>query len=365
MNEDTQPLLLDHNPHLHHHHHHAMQPVGVVDLEADSKRKIRAIAIIGMIAVLVAGVLRRFPVISCCTALALVLLFFLYSAIASFALFIASLLGVLYNASDQAVFCPDYPPDARQCVMLPSSVGLPSENLRLYAADNTRLHAVFVGQTDPVLRLNTYTILYLHGNAGNFGHRLANVCGLFNRIKCNVLLLEYRGYGFSSGHPSEAGLYQDATAALNYLHTRQDIDVNKIVVFGRSLGGGVGIELASRSNARQELRALIVENTFTSIPDMAKALLPKNNFITKLPLCCYKNQFLSRLKILRTAVPTLIVSGLRDTLVPPHMSVQLHQACGAHHKRLVRFSHGTHNDTWRCPGYYSALKYFLDEVSWA
>lgn len=79
--------------------------------------------------------------------------------------------GILYNASDQAVFCPDYPPDARQSVMLPSSFGLPSENLRLYAADGTRLHAVFVGQPDMVVRRQAVTLLYLHGNAGNMGHR--------------------------------------------------------------------------------------------------------------------------------------------------------------------------------------------------
>lgn len=66
--------------------------------------------------------------------------------------------------------------------------------------------------------------------------RLANVCGMFNRLKCNLLLLEYRGFGFSSGSPSEWGLYQDAAASLAYLHTRQDIDNTKIVVFGRSLG---------------------------------------------------------------------------------------------------------------------------------
>jgi len=80
--------------------------------------------------------------------------------------------GILYNAGDQAVYCPDYPPDARTCVMLPSSVGLPSENLRLYAADGTRLHAVFIGQPDSVVRRNAVTFLYFHGNAGNMGHRL-------------------------------------------------------------------------------------------------------------------------------------------------------------------------------------------------
>uniref|UniRef100_A0A2P2I7T5 Protein ABHD13 n=1 Tax=Hirondellea gigas TaxID=1518452 RepID=A0A2P2I7T5_9CRUS len=348
--EDGEPLL----------------PVGQhspsIDLETGSKRKARTMAIIGMAAVLVAGVVRRYPIVSAGMAVTVLLMLIFYSAILALLLFLASLLSVLYNVSDQAVFCPDYPSDARQSVLLPSSVGLPCENLRLYAADGTRLHAVFVGQHLTGVRAGAVTLLYLHGNAGNIGHRLANVCGLYNRLKCNVLMLEYRGFGFSSGHPSESGLYQDGAAALDYLHTRKDIDASKIVLFGRSLGGGVAIELASRGEARQLMRGLIIENTFTSIPDMARAIIPKDNFILKLPLCCYKNKFLSRVKIVRVSVCTLVVSGQHDTLVPPRMALQLHQACGARHKRMVRFSLGTHNETWRCPGYYLAIKHFLDEV---
>ena len=66
--------------------------------------------------------------------------------------------------------------------------------------------------------------------------RLYDVRGMFNILNCNILLLEYRGFGLSAGKPSEHGLYEDAVTALNYLHTRRDIDTSKIVVFGRALG---------------------------------------------------------------------------------------------------------------------------------
>ena len=90
------------------------------------------------------------------------------------------------------------------------------------------------------------TVLYLHGNAGNIGHRLVNVQGLYNSIGCNVALLEYRGYGRSEGTPSEEGICMDAQAALDFLLTRSDINTEKILVFGRSLGGAVAIDLATR-----------------------------------------------------------------------------------------------------------------------
>lgn len=96
----------------------------------------------------------------------------------------------------------------------------------------SRLHMFFVKSEAP----ESPTILYMHGNAGNIGHRLMNVKGFVQLLGCNVALLEYRGYGHSDGSPSEEGLYFDAQAALDYLITRPDVDPRKIIAFGRSLG---------------------------------------------------------------------------------------------------------------------------------
>ena len=111
--------------------------------------------------------------------------------------------------------------------------------------DGTQLHLFLVKQSGEKSS-KVPTVLYLHGNAGNIGHRLVNVQGLYTSIGCNVALLEYRGYGRSEGTPSEEGLCMDAQAALDFLLTRTDINTEKILVFGRSLGGAVAIDLATR-----------------------------------------------------------------------------------------------------------------------
>lgn len=83
---------------------------------------------------------------------------------------------------------------------------------------------------------NSPTMIFFHGNAGNMGHRLQNCVGLYHSLHCNILLVEYRGYGLSEGIPSEEGLYLDAKASIDYLFTRNDINLLEIIVFGRSLG---------------------------------------------------------------------------------------------------------------------------------
>lgn len=83
---------------------------------------------------------------------------------------------------------------------------------------------------------NAPTVLFLHGNAGNIGHRLLNVVGLYQSLHCNIVMLEYRGYGLSQGTPSEEGLYMDARAALDYIASRKDFNHKEIIIFGRSLG---------------------------------------------------------------------------------------------------------------------------------
>lgn len=101
-------------------------------------------------------------------------------------------------------------------------------------------------------------------------------------------MVEYRGYGLSTGKPSERGLYDDARAAFNYLLSREDLDHNQICIFGRSLGGAVAINLAADTEFSQRIMCVIVENTFTSIKDMACHLL--NPYFKFVPLFFHKNK---------------------------------------------------------------------------
>lgn len=113
--------------------------------------------------------------------------------------------------------------------------GLPYENVQVRASDGTLLHMFFIYQPQE-RKHQSPTIVFLHGNAGNMGHRLQNSVGLFHNLHCNILLVEYRGYGLSEGNPSEDGFYMDARASIDYLYTRNDINLSEIIVFGRSLG---------------------------------------------------------------------------------------------------------------------------------
>ncbi|XP_064488844.1 protein ABHD13-like isoform X2 [Ornithodoros turicata] len=278
----------------------------------------------------------------------------------SSALYNIKFAGLVYQLGDLLLFHPNQPPHSRLYVPSPTMLGLPTENLRLKAHDGVSLHAFFIKQ-EPPLFSQAITLLYFHGNAGNIGHRLLNVEGLFHNCGCNILLLEYRGYGRSEGSPSEEGLYLDAEAGLHYLLQHPGIDHSLIILFGRSLGGAVALDLASRPEHGSRLFGVVVENTFTSIPDMARALL-RWKVLQWLPEFCYKNQFQSIQKVPKMKTPTLFVSGLSDALTPPSMMQRLYKDCSSAVKRMVTFESGTHNETWQCKGYYNSLNMFFHDL---
>ena len=107
-----------------------------------------------------------------------------------------------------------------------------------------------------------------HGNAGNIGHRIPIAKVLEENIGCNVLMLEYRGYGLSTGDPNEAGINIDAQTALDYIRQQKETQGGQIIVFGQSLGGAVGIQLVAKNQEAGDVVGLVLENTFTSIRDM-------------------------------------------------------------------------------------------------
>lgn len=298
--------------------------------------------------------------------LALILTFHLYGGFFLLALILASVAGILYKFQDVLLYFPDQPSSSRLYVPLPT--GIPHENVYIRTKDGVKLNIILLrytggdapGATAANQNLSSSpTILYFHGNAGNIGHRVPNALLMLVNLKVNVVLMDYRGYGKSEGEPSEDGLYLDAEAALDYVMTRPDLDKTKVVLFGRSLGGAVAVRLASANPHR--VAAIIVENTFLSIPHMASTLF---SFLPMrlLPLWCYKNQFLSYRQVLQCRMPSLFVSGLSDQLIPPVMMKQLYELSPARTKRLAIFPEGTHNDTWQCQGYFTALEQFMKDL---
>jgi abhydrolase domain-containing protein 13 len=195
--------------------------------------------------------------------------------------------GILYHAQDNILYHPDLPPHSRVFVPVPSQFSLPYESVQIKNADKVQFHAFWIRHPGEKGRF-VPTVVYFHGNAGNAGHRLQNASGIYHYLSCNVLMVEYRGYGLSTGHPCERGMFSDARKAIDYLHSRHDLDHSQIILFGRSLGGAVAIDLAADAVYGSQIFAIIVENTFTSIPDMAVELVSPS--VKYLPRICYKNK---------------------------------------------------------------------------
>lgn len=107
-----------------------------------------------------------------------------------------------------------------------------------------------------------------HGNAGNIGHRVPIAKILEENSGCSVLMLEYRGYGMSTGTPNEKGLMIDAQTGLDWIRNSKETKENKIVVYGQSIGGAVAIQLVAKNQEAGDVIGLILENTFTSIPKL-------------------------------------------------------------------------------------------------
>lgn len=183
----------------------------------------------------------------------------------------------------------------------PASIGLRYEDVRLETESGNTLHGWYVPGAE-----SARTLLFLHGNAGNISHRLDSL-RVFNGLGLNVLLIDYSGYGESSGKPSESQTYDDALTAWRYLTGDRGIASERIVVFGRSLGGGVATWLA----ARETPGALIVESTFISVPELAKKYYPI------VPI-----QWLTRIRYDNVSLmpsvrcPVLVIHSRDDELVP-------------------------------------------------
>lgn len=147
----------------------------------------------------------------------------------------------------------------------PNTFGISDyDDIRLPTPDGETLSAFFIRPSNKGLAKNV-TILMFHGNAGNIGHRVPIAKILEENSGCNVLMLEYRGYGLSTGTPDEKGLMIDAQTGIDWIRNHNETKGTKIVVYGQSLGGAVAIQLVARNQSAGDLRGLILENTFTSM----------------------------------------------------------------------------------------------------
>jgi fermentation-respiration switch protein FrsA (DUF1100 family) len=159
-------------------------------------------------------------------------------------------------------------------------------------------------------------ILICHGNAGNVSHRGDDLLRWAREVNVSALVFDYPGFGKSEGSPTEAGCYAAAEAAYAWLMDR-GFSPERVLIYGESLGGGVAVELARR----KEHRALVLVNTFTSMPDVAERLYP---FLPIQPLM--RNRFASLAKIGELKRPIFQAHGTADSLIPYAFAERLHAA---------------------------------------
>lgn len=216
----------------------------------------------------------------------------------------------------------------REITETPKSKGLDYRELSVKTPDQQVLNAWFI--PSPAAR---GTLLFLHGNGGNLSHRLEKI-SLFHEVGLNVFIVDYRGYGKSSGRPSEAGLYRDAQAAYDHVVQKLNIPAAQIVVYGESLGAAVALNLA----AHNKIAALILEGAFTNVRDMAHWVYP---FLPTIFLSA-KYDSLARIKDIR--VPILFIHSRNDEIVPFALGQELFEAA-LPPKEFVVIS-GGHNDAF-------------------
>lgn len=249
------------------------------------------------------------------------------------------LTGLIFYFQDKLLYYPD-----NDLLFSPADINLNFEDVYFKSEDNLDLHGWYIKHENPAA-----TLLFFHGNAGNISHRLESL-QIFHQLGLSVFMIDYRGYGRSNGKPTEQGTYLDALAAWNYLRQDLQLDAGEIIIFGRSLGGAIASWLA----VKESPKALILESTFTSIPEMGQHLYPY------LPI-----KWLARIhyptidRIENIDCPLLIIHSPDDEIVPYELGQKIFEKANQP-KQFLEIS-GDHNQGFLITGdiYNEGLRQFI------
>jgi len=247
---------------------------------------------------------------------------------------------LMFLAQRRLVFIP-----SRGIYQTPGEWGLKYEDVRFRTEDGVQLHAWFV-PAEPAKGV----ILFCHGNAGNISHRVDTI-RIFHSLGYSTLMFDYRGYGESKGSPTEAGTYRDVAAAWRHLVQDRGLSADKIVLFGRSLGGPVAAWAAKECKPA----ALILESTFSSVADMAASVYW---FLPVRLLCRF--EYATAEYANAAGCPVLVAHSQADDIVPYRLGRQLYDALPQ--PKQFFDMHGDHNNGFMIMGqaYAAGLKAFLD-----
>jgi len=253
-----------------------------------------------------------------------------------------AIVGLAFAFQDQLLFQP-----SSRLLATPDDAGMDYETARLDTDDGETLHGWWI----PAADTSRGTLLFFHGNAGNISGRLESV-QQFHRLGLNVLIVDYRGYGQSTGSPSEEGIYRDAEACWQYLMEVQNLAPQEVVVFGRSMGGGPATWLT----AQHTPGAVILESVFTNVPDIGAhhySFLPVRALAT--------NQFDNESRVADIDAPTLHIHSREDRVVPFTLGRRVFEAA-AESKQFLEIQ-GGHNDGFlvSADAYLKTIDAFLGE----
>lgn len=226
---------------------------------------------------------------------------------------------LLFALQEQMIYLPGH----RQVNADPDLLGLAWREFDLPVAEGVRVHGWLV-PPPLVVELPEHGlhqrpplwVHFSHGNAGNISHRL-DTLRILHGLGLGVALYDYRGYGRSTGRPSEAGILEDSLAVWQLL--RNEVPASRIILWGRSLGGAVAAQTAAAlSAAGTPPAALVLESTFTSVVDMGRRSYP---FLPVRQLCRHPHDALAHLAEVRC--PVLVIHSPEDDIVPYTMGRKL------------------------------------------
>ncbi len=229
---------------------------------------------------------------------------------------------ILYFMQPQFLYGP-----VREVTYTPDELGLDFEDVVFQSADGLKLNGWYVPANNSHI-----TVLFCHGNGGNMMHSLDSI-NIFYNLGLNCFIFDYRGYGKSEGSPSEEGTYLDARAAHDWLVDVKRISPSNIIIFGRSLGGSIAAQLASKVAAK----SLIVESAFTSYTDIGKKFYP---YMPVRWFARFRYNTIDYIKAVHC--PVMIIHSRDDEIVPFEFGLELYETSNEP-KEFVEIS-GSHND---------------------
>ncbi len=284
-------------------------------------------------------------------------------------LVVAAVLGLKILVSvlePRATFFP-----VRSAGITPAVFGLPFEDLRIETRDGVSIHAWFIPAAAPPVGASAppssapghtarpLTLITFHGNAESIEQTLP-LARQVREAGFNLMTVEYRGYGRSGGQPSERGVYADGEAALRTLRARSDVAPDRIVLWGRSIGAAVAVDVAANLAADAAVAGLILESPFTSAQDL---LRDGGHWLLYGMSYFGSYRFDSAAKIGRVTSPVLVVHGTADEIAPFALGRRLHDLAPGR-REFVIIEGGGHNDLWarHTAATWGGIRRFLDSL---